>query len=500
MEVIQGGLDGPGTMACMQSRAAEGETMVGDRSSTVRWPSGLARIAGLAGLAFMCIVIVGNIVLEYLRIMEAPRDWLVTCAVAAVAVVALALASRRLRRSTVIVGALLSVWLGAGTVSSWFLTGTVDTRSFMLGLVAAGLYFGVAAAVPGWSGWTIFGLGAGWVLLNLYVYYRAYYSLGQAFPGTSWWALAPGVLTGSVTSVQDVQAPGIAPLPYPDGQLARLWALLFEVPEGTPQFIFNGLTGNGNLTGNFLTPLLAFIAPFAAGRWRSGEQPHRVGPLAARVVLAAAVLLPGFFLLYLMEARAAIMGLLASLCLLVALRVLPTRWTANRTTAYVAAVAVPALILVPYAMSRLLGLSLNGRDCIWNKVWLPAIQNSPVWGIGPPGRLSDACAPGAPAWFHAHNELFQAWSIGGLLGVSTALAALGSLTWFAVRYWRRDDAALIAVVVCCATLMGNEVLSTFRGDAVHLGIAWLLVIAGRSMALLHPSEEQTQRDSQLSRM
>jgi O-antigen ligase len=157
--------------------------------------------------------------------------------------------------------------------------------------------------------------------------------------------------------------------------------------------------------------------------------------------------------------------------------------------------------LIPFILTRLQGFSWNGRDCVWNDVRIPAIRNSPVWGIGPPGRLSDACAPGSPAWYHAHNEFFQAWSIGGILGVTAAVTTVAALAWFAVRFSDRDDRALLALLVCCTALMGFEVISSFRANYLHLGIAGFVVIAARSMSLLLvPTDDDDHRESQLSRM
>lgn len=464
----------------------------------------LGIVAGIAGVAYMWWVIGGVILLQYDRILDPPIEWLRDRALWAVPVIILALAARRMRWPTVAIGALVGLWLGAGAISSWRLTGDLDGRSLMLGLVCAGLFFGVAASRPLWTGWSIFLLGAGWVFLTVYVYYRSYYSLGQAFPGTTWWWSTVQSKADSMTSIKEWRGGYyFAPLPYPDGRLERIRALIFDVPrfesiyEGLRPFQFRGLTGNGNMTGNFLAPFLVFVAPFIAHRLRGRRTWHWSLIIPARIGLTAAVLVPGLFILYVMDARAALGGVLASLLVLA----IPLAWARNAAAATLAAILIPAGFLVPFLLTRLQGLSWNGRDCIWNDLWIPTIRDSLLWGIGPPGRLSDTCTPGSTTWYHAHNEFFQAWSIGGILGVTAAVAAVAALAWFAVRFSDRDDRALLALLVCCMVLMGFEVLSSFRANYLHLGIAWFVVITARSMGmLLRARSSPDQRESQLSRM
>ena len=376
--------------------------------------------------------------------------------------------------------------------SSWRLTGEVDTRSLMLGAVCAGLFFGVAAARPAWTGWSIFILGAGYVFLHVVVYYKSYYSLGQAFPGSTRWLSRSMWNAESMASVKDWQGGYyFVALPYPEGRIDRVLALVRDVPyletfrSGFKPFAFRGLTGNGNLTGNFLAPYLAFVIPFSATRWRGNHGLRRVLSVTARIVMAAAVLIPGLFLLQVLGARSALAAVLVSFLVVVS----PLAWSRNSPTATIAAIVIPLGVLVPFVLTRSQGFSFNGRDCVWDRLWIPAIRDSPIWGIGPPGRLSDACAPGSTAWYHAHNEIFQAWSLGGLLGLAAAVTTIAGLSWLAVRYSDRDGRVLLAVITCCTVLMGFEVLSSFRSNWVFMGIAWFIAIAGYSLSRMTSRSE-----------
>ena len=452
----------------------------------------LGVVASGLGVAYLWLVIGRSIWMQYTRVIDPPIDWLRTAAWLAIPVIAVAILSRRLRWQGLVLGALIAVWMGAGAVSSWRLTGQVDTRSLMLGAVCAGLFFGVAAAKPAWTGWSIFILGAGYVFLHLVVYYKSYYSLGQAFPGTTWWWSRSMWNAQSMASLKDWQGGYyFVALPYPEGRIDRVLALVRDVPtleifqSGVKPFTFRGLASNGNLTGNFLAPYLAFVIPFVVTRWRGHHGVRRVLSVTARIVTAAAILIPGLFLLYSLNARSALAAVLISLLVLI----IPLAWSRNSPTATIAAIVIPLGVLVPFVLTRTQGVSWNGRDCVWNQLWIPAIRDSPVWGIGPPGRFSDACLPGSPAWYHAHNEIFQAWSLGGLVGLVAAVATIAGLTWLAVRYSDRDGRVLLAVITCCVVLMGFEVLSTFRSNWVYMGIAWFIAIAGYSIARMAPSRE-----------
>lgn len=449
-------------------------------------------VASGLGVAYLWLVIGRSIWMQYTRDIDPPIDWLRAAAWLAVPVILVAILSRRMRWPGLVLGGLIAVWMGAGAVSSWRLTGQVDMRSLMLGAVCAGLFFGVAAARPAWTGWSIFVLGAGYVFLHVLVYYKSYYSLGQAFPGsTGWWSRSL-YNAESLTSLKQWQGGYyFVALPYPEGRIDRILALVTEVPNleifrsGINPFAFRGLTGNGNLTGNFLAPYLAFVAPFVATRWRRHSGVRMFFIVIARIILAAAVLIPGLFLLDVLDARSALAGVLISLLVLI----IPLAWSRNSPTATIAAILIPLGVLVPFILTRTQGISWSGRDCVWDRLWIPAIRESPIWGIGPPGRFSDACAPGSPAWIHSHNEIFQAWSLGGLLGLAAAVTTIVWLTWLAVRYSDRDGRVLLAVITCCMVLMGFEVLSSFRSNWVFMGIAWFIAIAGYSLSQMTSQSE-----------
>ena len=128
---------------------------------------------------------------------------------------------------------------------------------------------------------------------------------------------------------------------------------------------------------------------------------------------------------------------------------------------------------------------------MWDRLWIPAIRDSPDLGhrpaqVGSATRARPDPLPG----IHAHNEIFQAWSLGGLLGLAAAVTTIAGLTWLAVRYSDRDGRVLLAVITCCMVLMGFEVLSSFRSNWVFMGIAWFIAIAGYSLSRMTPSERR----------
>ena len=89
---------------------------------------------------------------------------------------------------------------------------------------------------------------------------------GPGVPGFDVVVVAVNVARG-FPSVCEAMAGGyyFVALPYPEGRIDRVLALVTEVPNleifrsGISPFAFRGLTGNGNLTGNFLAPCLAFV-------------------------------------------------------------------------------------------------------------------------------------------------------------------------------------------------------------------------------------------------
>lgn len=104
-----------------------------------------------------------------------------------------------------------------------------------------------------------------------------------------------------------------------------------------------------------------------------------------------------------------------------------------------------------------------------------------MWGVGAPGHLTDVCP--APVFIvNAHNELLQAWSVGGLVGLFAFIGFFALVTWLAVRHSDLDGRVLLAVIASCVALLGMEVLST------DWALAWLVPIVARSLALFTGAE------------
>lgn len=120
------------------------------------------------------------------------------------------------------------------------------------------------------------------------------------------------------------------------------------------------------------------------------------------------------------------------------------------------------------------------------EAWRSAIRPTTTWGLGPPGALPNPNPDiiGGRPWQHANNELLHAWTVGGLLGLASAAAAVAALTWVGVHHSDRDDRALASLLACCVALMGMEVLASFRGNWAHLGIVAVLAVAARSLRLM----------------
>ncbi|MEZ5119711.1 MAG: hypothetical protein R2686_07395, partial [Candidatus Nanopelagicales bacterium] len=286
----------------------------------------LDHIAAVLGLAYLWAVLAGSLAMQWWRITPTMANLQKLCLFAVVVILA-ALLTRRLPRPVLVFGVLIAVWLGAGSLSSWRLTGQVDTRPLLLATACVGLFMGVAATRPRWVGWSILAIGGLYVLLNLVVYWKAYYSLGTSFPGTAtWFSIENGYQASSLTSKADWYGYRFfLELPYPDSMFDRAVALVRDVPplrQWPPLFAFLGLTTNPNGTGNFVAPFLAFVIPFVAHRAR-----RRGGYLMAlaRSALAAAIVVPGLFLLYALDARTAAFAVVISAVVLI----LPLGWSRN---------------------------------------------------------------------------------------------------------------------------------------------------------------------------
>ncbi|MEZ5186977.1 MAG: hypothetical protein R2720_14640 [Candidatus Nanopelagicales bacterium] len=445
-------------------------------------PRPLDRVAAVLGLAYLWAVLGGSFAMQWWRIVPTPGR-LQALSLFAVVVIVVALLTKRLPRQVPLLAALMAVWLAAGALSSWRLTGVVDSRSLLLALASVGVLFGAAATRPAWVGWSIIVIGSLYLLLNLVVYWKGYYSLGTSFPGTtSWNSVANGYRADSLASKDDWYGYRLfLELPYPDSVTDRAIALLRDVPRlrlVETVFEFRGLSGTPNQTGNFVAPFLAFVIPFLSHRAR-GRTGRRIA--VARVALIAAIVGVGLSLLYFVDARTAAFAVAISAVVLV----VPLGWSRNPRVAGIAAVLLPLAMMIPFVLTQTVGLDLTERRCLWQS-WLGEIRASPVWGIGPPGHIESICRDFT--WFHSHNEFLQAWSMGGLMGLFAAVVLFGWLSWIAVRYSDRDDRALLTVLVCCIALMSMEVLSSGSGYWVYMGIAYLIAVVARSLNLMTPRQ------------
>ena len=104
--------------------------------------------------------------------------------------------------------------------------------------------------------------------------------------------------------------------------------------------------------------------------------------------MAAAVLIPGLFLLHVLGARSALAAVLIGLLVLI----IPLAWSRNSPTATTAALVIPLGVPVPFILTRTQGISWSGRDCVWDEVVDPRDQGLPDLGYWPAGRLSDDSA------------------------------------------------------------------------------------------------------------
>jgi len=426
-----------------------------------RW---VTAAAAWFGLAYLWVVLGYNIYRQWIRvpILDGRAD---AMALVGVAVAALSLATGRRTRVQVALGGLLAIWLAAPALSAWGLSGAPDPVYFRWAAIGCGLYFGVVAARPLWSGWSIVVLGSVYLLLNLIVYWKAYYSLGTLFPGASiWWSSSAGGWVPALPSLEELQ--GYAG-PYPQSLPGKAWALITQVP-GLAYFQLHGMTVNATYTGDFVGPFVVFAVAFlASARRRTGTRWVRW----AVVSLLLGILAVGFFLLFVLDAPTAIgAGVIAIL----ASRLVPAGAARGRLP-IVAAVAIPLVALSVPLVTKLAGLYLSGRNCVWASWWARVAEN-PVFGGGPPGAIENVC--GDFFIVNAHNELLQSISIGGLLGLVASVGVLVILGWLSVRYLREDDRVLLAVMICYAVLMPMEVFTT------DWAIMWFIAMSARSVGVI----------------
>lgn len=366
---------------------------------------------------------------------------------------------------------LLTVWIGAAVVSTLALTGSVAVGFLKWTLILAALFVSAAVTRPLWSGWAVLILGSLHIAAHVVVYWKNYFSLGASFSSAgSWWSSSYGWSLLPLPARSDWAGPStLIGLPYPQGVIERVEALVFEVPD-LVGYQFFGLTGNPNYTADYLAPFLVFAAAFLV---------RPVGThLAAPVRLAAgtAVLLPGLWIIHVLDARSAVTAVLIGLLLLV----VPVAWSRRGAFPYAAAVAAPLLLLAPPITSWLTAASLSGRGCVWRS-WVVAVRESPLWGVGAPGQLSDTCASSAII-VNAHNELLQSWSIGGLLGLAGFVGFFVIVTFQAVRHSDLDGRVLLSVMAASVALLGMEVLST------DWALGWVVPLIARSLALYATTE------------
>lgn len=478
---------GVSCQACRVSRDRSAGTDLAPGAPWTRRQAEAARVRGLAaavapglGVAHLWLILGLSVANQFLYAQRYSRDisWvyggaeplLWPAAISGGVTAIVALLSGRLPRAVIAFGILVTIWQGSVAVSALARDGDLDSRRLLLTVACAGLAFGVAAAGPSWSGLSLFAIGTAYVWLNLLALWRNYYSLGDEFPvAATWW---DG--TDRVTSVPTPHPS----LLFPESLVDRLLAVVRSAPEQRV-YVFRGLTRNQNLTGNYLAPLLAFMAALSI-RWR----PRNTGrqQIAVRVVALMFAVLPGCYLLYALQARTALAAVAVSLgLLLVPLR----KGSLARAAPWLAALVPTAVILAPLAVAGLANNRFSGRDCAWSSMW-SAVRQEPLWGIGP-GRFPDTCALLPEGWVHAHNELLQAWGTGGLLGLVAFTLLLSGLAWFALRFHERDRRALLAVLVCCLVVFGAEILSPFSENWVPMGLAGFVAIASRSLALMsHP--------------
>lgn len=430
-----------------------------------------ARDTAFVGLAYIWFGLGLSIVLQLLLaegrgpakpgwLPNTPPSWLVVVGLAGAVVTVACWLGARVTRPVLVFAALAGVWVSSPTLSAWWHSGQFQWRWLLLAAAAVGLVLAAATAPAMWTAWSIVGFSAAYTYANLYAIYRAYYSLGTSYS-----------IAGNFREIGPIGLPDFDP---PGGHVGRIIALVVHLwqPEVAMQPM--GLAGNPNLTGNYLAALLAFSLVMAL---RFHPTKVRVWPY--RALLIGFVVLPGVYLMNLLSARAAIVGLV--MAAVVSLVRLPE--SASSMVAAAVAGAMFLVVLVPVVVSQAVDFSISGRDALWSD-WWSAMTGQSIFGLGPPGGFEGQFQGSDIRWSHAHNELLQSWNLGGLVGLGACVGALVMLAWFGLRYWRWDDRALLAVLTCCLVLMSVEVLSTVFEVWPALGLAGLLVVAGRSLGMM----------------
>ena len=301
---------------------------------------------------------------------------------------------------------LLVVWIGATALSTLGPDWRRPDASLKWTLILSALFVAAAVTRPLWSGWAILALGAVHIAANLAVYWKNYYSLGASFPSAGlWWSTAYGWTSLPLPARSDwAGSADLLGFPYPEGPLNRVVALIVEVPQ-TLGYQYYGLSGNPNYTGDYFAPFLVFAVAFLLTAQRSPPRRTCASGAGGRATGTRPPAPPRSGRPQRPARRSGGIGLPGG----------PGRLGATGASPYVAAIVTPLLLLAPPLLSWTTGASFTGRDCVWRS-WSTAVRDSPLWGVGAPGHLTDVCP--APVFIvNAHNELLQAWSVGGLVGL-----------------------------------------------------------------------------------
>lgn len=460
----------------------------------------LVSLAPWTGMAALVYVVGGAIWLQWMHVIgpasspgSAALGGLGAAAWVSVGAGAISVGSGRVSAPVFALSGGLLAWLGSGWPSALLVTGEGYTQSAQVMVVCVGMALAVATVPAMWVATTLVVLGVAYIDANYIALWSNFYSTGAQFPGVGLWQ-------DGMFGVKSTPPYRPSWAPDPVGFVDRLRVFLSvddlsaaESPE-TPQRDYSryfqlGLAGNANATGNTIAVVVAFLTALAVRGHGSGFGKNGLAVVMVRLSLACFAVVPGFALLLVIDARAALAGCIAAM---VALGV-NLRWTLKRRWfAWAFSVAALLIVMTPFLLSRAIGISFSQRACVWED-WLKAMRGMVTWGIAPPGQFEAAACASVTGgfWTHAHNELLQAWSLGGILGFIAALATFGGLARWAMRYHDRDDRVLLALIVCCAVLFGFEVLSSPLSDWVRPSLALFVVIASRSLQLMAKGSVET---------
>ena len=123
--------------------------------------------------------------------------------------------------------------------------------------------------------------------------------------------------------------------------------------------------------------------------------------------------------------------------------------------------------------------SISGRGAIWT-VAIQTFLENPLFGYGLTAWDSAFRAKlNMPFAFHAHNQLMQSLSVGGLLGAAGLLFYMGTLVYYSLRYARFTrglaPALLTLILVRSISEVPLDLLVALTGDmTTHLALLMLL--------------------------